>query len=179
MFVLVTGVSVVLVRRAARADSKDLDGVVNLNTAVPEMLELLPGIGPAKVHSILWYRQRHPFRTVDELVRIKGIGRKMVRRLRAHLAVSGPSTAHAVRRAISFDPPPPPPPAPPARKPGTASPPGAAPNVASTTARTTAKTTAGVSGIARAPAPPLGRGRAPAASSRERRSRADHCARPP
>jgi competence protein ComEA len=164
VFVLVAGVASA---RVARAEAKDLDGVINLNTAVPEMLELLPGIGPAKVHSILWYRQRHPFRTVDELVRIKGIGRKMVRRLRAHLAVSGPTTAHAVRRPISFDLPPPPPPAQPTRKPGASSP---APNVA--------KTTAGVPGIARATWQPLGRPRAPAASSRERRSRADHCARP-
>src|SRR3954471_3815784 len=108
VFVLVAVALVPRVARVARAEAKDLDGVVNLNTAVPEMLELLPGIGPAKVHDILWYRQRHPFRTVDELVRIKGIGRKMVRRLRAHLAVSGPTTAHAVRRPISFDLPPPP-----------------------------------------------------------------------
>ena len=94
VFVLV---AVALVPRVARAEAKDLDGVINLNTAVPEMLELLPGIGPAKVHDILWYRQRHPFRTVDELVRIKGIGPKMVRRLRPHLAVSGPTTAEPSR----------------------------------------------------------------------------------
>ena len=119
IFVLVAGISVGYAPGAARAEGKDLDGVVNLNTATPEMLELLPGIGPAKVHSILWYRQRHPFRTVDELVRIKGIGRKMVRHLRVHLAISGPTTAHAVRRPISFDLPPPPPPAvAPTRKPG-------------------------------------------------------------
>lgn len=106
----------------ARAQGKDLDGVVNLNTATPELLELLPGVGPAKVRSILIYRQRRPFRTVDELVRIKGIGRKMVRHLRAHLAVSGPSTAHPAHRAREFDPPlpllpPQPPPQPPPRRP--------------------------------------------------------------
>ena len=102
-------------RGEARAQGKDLEGVVNLNTATPELLELLPGVGPAKVRDILLYRRRRPFRTIDELVRIKGIGRKMVRRLREHLAVSGPTTAHAVRRAL--EPEPPPPPAPQARKP--------------------------------------------------------------
>ena len=105
----------------ARAQGKDLDGVVNLNTATPDLLELLPGVGPAKVRSILIYRQRRPFRTVDELVRIKGIGRTMVRHLRAHLAVSGPSTAHPAHRARAPDPPPPPPPPP--RKPLIAAPP--------------------------------------------------------
>jgi competence ComEA-like helix-hairpin-helix protein len=72
---------------------KEVDGVVNLNTASAEELQLLPGVGPAKVRSIVAYRSLHPFRTVDELVRIKGIGRKMLRRLRAHLTVTGPTTA--------------------------------------------------------------------------------------
>lgn len=80
---------------AARAAGKAVDGAVNLNTAPPEVLGLLPGIGPAKAQSILAYRKKHPFRTVDELVRIKGIGRKMVRAWRAHLAVAGPTTATA------------------------------------------------------------------------------------
>jgi len=76
--------------------AKGVDGVVNLNTADVGALGLLPGIGPAKAAQIVGYRKRHPFRTVDELVRIKGIGRKMVRRLRVHLAVAGPTTATGV-----------------------------------------------------------------------------------
>jgi len=98
----------------ARA-TKAVDGVVNLNTAEVGVLGLLPGIGPAKAAQIVVYRRRHPFRTVDELVRIRGIGRKMVRRLRAHLAVSGPTTATgAVAPPAAVVPPPPvPPPRPP------------------------------------------------------------------
>src|SRR5947199_9682388 len=72
--------------------SKGVDGVININTADPGVLGLLPGIGPAKAAQIVAYRQRHSFRTVDELVRIRGIGRKMVRHLRVHLAVTGPTT---------------------------------------------------------------------------------------
>jgi competence protein ComEA len=100
--------------RAAHA-AKDVEGVVNLNTAEPGALGLLPGIGPAKAAQIVAYRKRHPFRTVDELVRIKGIGRKMVRRLRAHLAVAGPTTAAGIITAAGT--PSPPVPAPPPRPP--------------------------------------------------------------
>ena len=88
------GLLLLLLPAGARA-GKGIDGVVNLNTAPGAILALLPGVGPSKASAILAYRQRRPFRTIDELVRIKGIGRKMVRRLRPHLAVAGPTTATA------------------------------------------------------------------------------------
>ena len=110
--VLVLVLVLVLVSSPASAASKSVQGAVNLNTAPPEILSLLPGIGPAKAQSILAYRRKHPFRTVDELVRIKGIGRKMVRALRPHLAVGGPTTAApADPRAVATPAPPPPVPA--------------------------------------------------------------------
>lgn len=94
------------------ASKPQLEGVVNLNTASADELQLLSGVGPAKVRNIVAYRSKHPFRTVEELVRIKGIGRKMFRRLRMHLAVSGPTTAQRVIRAapdpavLALEPPP-------------------------------------------------------------------------
>ena len=106
----------VLAAPAARA-AKSVDGVVNINTAEAGVLGLLPGIGPAKAAQIVVYRKRHPFRTVDELVRIKGIGRKMVRRLRIHLAVAGPTTAAGVVAPPLAAPPPPPSPPPPPPRP--------------------------------------------------------------
>ena len=113
--VLVVVAVATLAERRASAGSKAVEGVVNLNTAPPELLAVLPGVGPSKALGILAYRARHPFRTVDELVRVKGIGRRMVRTMRDHLAVSGPSTARglaALPRAIAL-----PPPAAPARAP--------------------------------------------------------------
>ncbi|MEP6655075.1 MAG: helix-hairpin-helix domain-containing protein, partial [Myxococcales bacterium] len=56
----------------ARAGARNMEGVVNLNTAPVEVLGLLPGIGPSKARGIMTYRTRRPFRTVDELVRVKG-----------------------------------------------------------------------------------------------------------
>jgi competence protein ComEA len=115
-----------LARPSPAYAGKSVDGVVNLNTAPAEILALLPGIGPAKAEAILVYRKRRPFRTVDELVRIKGVGRKMVRRLRMHLAVAGPTTASGTVAKPGVTPvteqPPPAPPAHPPRAAG--NPPG-------------------------------------------------------
>lgn len=68
------------------------DGVVNINTASPEQLRLLPGIGPARASRIVAFRALKPFRRVVELARVRGIGRKTVRKLRAYLSIDGPTT---------------------------------------------------------------------------------------
>ena len=67
-------------------------GVVNLNEASSEELERLPGIGPAKAKLIVEHRHAHPFRKVDELTKVKGIGRKTFGKLRPYITIFGPTT---------------------------------------------------------------------------------------
>lgn len=64
---------------------------VNLNTATVAELQRLPGVGPARAEAIVAYRERRPFRRVEELMRIRGIGRKTFRRLRPMLTLGNPT----------------------------------------------------------------------------------------
>ncbi|WP_240434980.1 ComEA family DNA-binding protein [Streptomyces sp. YIM 130001] len=52
-------------------------GVVSLNSATPEQLETLPGVGPVLAQHIVAYRTEHGgFRSVDELREVNGIGER-------------------------------------------------------------------------------------------------------
>ena len=57
-------------------------GPVNLNTATSAELQRLPGIGPAMATRIIEHRtQNGPFRTVSDLLAVKGIGEKTLAKL--------------------------------------------------------------------------------------------------
>ncbi len=71
-----------------------LEGTLNLNTATVEQLDLLPGVGPSTADKIVEYRQAHPFKSIRQLMRIKGIGKKTFERLRPYLAVEGETSLH-------------------------------------------------------------------------------------
>ncbi len=63
--------------------------VVNINTASAAELEALPGIGPSKSQAIIDYRNKHPFAKIEDIMRVKGIGRKSFLKLKPYLTVSG------------------------------------------------------------------------------------------
>jgi competence protein ComEA len=82
---------------ATSAPSADAsaDGVVNIQTASAEELQRLPGIGPSKAAAIIAFRERTAFRRVEDILRVRGIGRATFRRLRPYLSVSGATTLAA------------------------------------------------------------------------------------
>jgi competence protein ComEA len=56
---------------------------VNINRADQARLESLPGIGPALALEIISYRNRQgPFKSIEELTNISGIGQRTLERLR-------------------------------------------------------------------------------------------------
>ena len=63
-------------------------GPLDLNRATIEQLVLLPGIGPTLAGRILaWRESRGPFKTVEDLKEVAGIGEKTLERLRGLVTV--------------------------------------------------------------------------------------------
>jgi len=66
---------------------------VNINSANADELASLPGIGPAKAKAIIDHRSEQPFRTPDDLRKVKGIGDKLFERVRDQITVEPASPA--------------------------------------------------------------------------------------
>jgi competence ComEA-like helix-hairpin-helix protein len=67
---------------------------VNLNSATSEELQEVPGIGPATADKILQMRKSYgAFKSVDDLVAIRGIGKKRLDKMRKYLTVGKPTAA--------------------------------------------------------------------------------------
>jgi competence protein ComEA len=77
--------------RAPRAASTQ---VVNINTASASEFEALPGIGPKMAARIVEYRQKNgPFKKVEELMNVRGLGEKNFLKLKAQLTVGAAKPA--------------------------------------------------------------------------------------
>ena len=72
---------------------------IDLDRAQAADLELLPGIGPQLAARIVEHRERHgPFRSLDALMEVRGIGPRTIERLRPVLRVGAPDAGAAPAR---------------------------------------------------------------------------------
>lgn len=64
---------------------------VDINTADAKTLAAqLQGVGPKSAEAIIAYRTKHgPFKRVEDLDKVKGIGKKTVEKNRANIVVGG------------------------------------------------------------------------------------------
>jgi len=60
---------------------------VNLNTASAEELSALKGVGDSTAQKIVQYRTQHKFGSIDELMKVKGIGQKKFDSIKKDLSV--------------------------------------------------------------------------------------------
>ena len=62
-------------------------GPVNVNTAdASTIARELQGVGMAKAEAIVAYREKNgPYKSAEDLIKVKGLGKKLVEQNRAHL----------------------------------------------------------------------------------------------
>ena len=69
--------------------------IVNINTASATEIATLPGIGAKTAARIIEYRQKNgPFKKVEELMNVRGIGEKNFLKLKPQLAVASAKADH-------------------------------------------------------------------------------------
>jgi comEA protein len=74
---------------AAGATKKPPLKPININTANSDELQQVPGIGPVTADKILQMRKSYgAFKSVDDLLSIRGIGKKRLEKMRKYLTVS-------------------------------------------------------------------------------------------
>lgn len=99
-FVLVLAAGLALSGEAMagkRVAKTQVSGVLNLNTATPQQLDQLPGVGEKAAKRIIEYRSKTPFTRAEELVKVKGFGKKKFEKLKPNLAVTGPTNLKTSR----------------------------------------------------------------------------------
>ena len=67
-------------------------GPVNINTAnIESLAKNIKGVGVKKAQAIILYRKTHgPFKRIDDLTKVKGIGSKLLEKNRADLRITVP-----------------------------------------------------------------------------------------
>jgi competence protein ComEA len=66
---------------------------VNVNTATAAEFQLLPRIGPSVAARLVEQREKNgPWKTLDDLMLVRGIGESTYEQLKPYVALSGPTT---------------------------------------------------------------------------------------
>ena len=91
MFVCCMGFIVaqpVLAANSDGAKSSAVETMLNVNEADQAALMALPGIGKVTAERIVSFRTENgPFKSVDELILVKGIGKKVLEKIRPHVMI--------------------------------------------------------------------------------------------
>lgn len=81
--------------RGAAKPTAAAPAVVNINTASATDIERLPGIGAKTAALIVEYRQKNgPFKKIEELMNVRGVGEKSFLKLKPHLTVGQAKADH-------------------------------------------------------------------------------------
>ena len=85
---------------ASKSAPPRVSGVVNLNTATPEQLKMLPGVKDQAGAEIIAHRTKQPFTRPEELVRVKGFSKKRYERVKPFIAIHGDTTIRLAEKLV-------------------------------------------------------------------------------
>ena len=74
-------------RGASKSDAQGSAGRVRINSASVSELQSLPGVGPALAQRIIAERSRGRFASAEDLLRVSGIGKAKLEKMRAYVEV--------------------------------------------------------------------------------------------
>ena len=75
-----------------RSNPIEVNGLIDINTATAEQLDILPGIGPTKASDIITYRQKNgAFDRIEDIQNVTGIGPATFEAIRNLISVTGGS----------------------------------------------------------------------------------------
>ena len=60
---------------------------IDINKASIEQLDSLKGIGHSKAAAIIEYRKQHPFTKIEDIMKVKGIGKKLFEKMKDEIEV--------------------------------------------------------------------------------------------
>jgi competence protein ComEA len=87
--VALLALSVLAVGAGTPLSAADKDNPIDLNRATAQDLTQLPGIGEAIAKRIVDFREEHgPFKRVEDLMKVKGVGEKSLEKIRPYVRVS-------------------------------------------------------------------------------------------
>ncbi len=101
-FIAVAGSLIVCLLIAGHRFAASADGTrpVNINTASASELAAINGLGEVKAKAIVAYREQNgPFKSVDQLKEVKGIGEQMLAKLRPQVTLGAAADAPAAAAA--------------------------------------------------------------------------------
>jgi competence protein ComEA len=93
MTLSLSGVRAATPTKGSDTGASATSGTINVNSASAEQIALLPRVGLKLAERVVEYRKTNgPFKKVEDLMEVKGVGEKLFVVLRPHLTVSGNTT---------------------------------------------------------------------------------------
>ncbi|MBN1962680.1 MAG: helix-hairpin-helix domain-containing protein [Deltaproteobacteria bacterium] len=68
--------------------AKPLEKPIDINQASQVELMQLPGIGEVRVKAIMTYRTKRQFKRIADIIKVKGIGRRLFKKLQPYIVVA-------------------------------------------------------------------------------------------